>query len=232
MKKYFATILCIWCFSIVSFAQDKNQLSRFSFKGEGGIPSPISSQAFRNTFTGEFQAGGQFNIRIHRKFYSGIGFNYALFQTSNNFQFRIGNVSQLYNFFLRTYNTNFTLGYFMPTETDSKFSRFGCIELRAGYSSNLYTNVVCLYDSVHPKKQFNTVFIQPHFSYTFMVEENLGFGGFLNYTFYLNTFDPSIACLDEFVDYSKWRNKANISWVTFGLHFHWYFIRTQRDFAN
>ncbi len=213
------------------FAQ--NQLSRFSLKGEGSIQTIISSEAFRNTFVGEFQAGGQFVIKVHKNFYSGVGFNYALFKTSNKFQFISGNTSLRYDFFLRSYNPNFTLGYFMPVETESnRPKQFGSIELRAGYSYNRYTNVELKVDSGKPAPplEFRTAFIQPHFSYTFMVEENLGFGAYMNYTLYFSLFQPSYATLDKYMDYSKLGNKMNMSWIAFGLHFHWYFIKVTRDF--
>ncbi|MCX7727910.1 MAG: hypothetical protein N2203_00400, partial [Bacteroidia bacterium] len=211
------------------FAQ--NKLPRFSFKGEGGIQSPLTSEAFRNTFTGEFQTGGQFVVKLFHRFYSGVGFNYALFKTSKHFQFRIGNVTMPSDFFLRAYNSNFTLGYFMPVEVESdKPDQFGCIELRAGYSYNKYTNIP-LNDSIgSPPMEFRSAFIQTHFSYTFMVEENLGFGAYINYTLYTDVFNPKNAGLNYYVDYSKWKNHFNISWLTIGLHFHVYFIKVQKQF--
>ena len=231
-------IILFWIlFCTVSYSMllAQNKLARFSFKGEGGIPTVLSSQAFKNTFVGEFQTGGQFVVRIFPKFYSGVGFNYALFKTSNNFQFRIGNVTLTHDFFLRTHNTNLILGAFLPVEVDKdKPNQFGSIELRIGYSYNKYTNVVLKVDSGKPTPltEYYTTYIQPHFSYTFMVEENLGFGGFINYTMYFNTFNPSHASFDKYVDYTKWNNRFNISWITLGLHFHWYFIKVQRDFSD
>ncbi len=214
-------------------AQSKSKLARFSFKGEGGIPNALSSQAFRNTFLGEFQAGGQFNIKLFHLFYSGVGFNYALFKTSKNFQFISGNNSLPYDFFLRAYNANFTIGYFMPVKVESnRPDQFACIELRAGYSFNKYTNIALKVDSGKPAPptEFSTTFLQGNFSYTFMVEENLGFGAFLNYTLYFQSFNPTYGTLNKYADYSKWKNTFNISWLTLGLHFHWYFIRVQKQF--
>lgn len=230
-KIFVISVIIIGISKQVVYAQ--NKLPRFSFKGEGGIPTTLSSQAFRNTFIGEFQTGGQFVVKIFRSLYSGVGFNYALFKTSKNFQFISGNNSLPYDFFLRTYNTNFTLGYFLPVETESnKPPQFGCIEIRPGYSYNLYTNVVLKVDSGKsaPPLEFSNAFLQAHFSYTFMVEENLGFGGFLNYTLYFSIFQPSYASLDKYANYALWQNNFNISWLTIGLHFHWYFIKVQKQF--
>lgn len=214
-------------------AQNKNQLARFSFKGEGSIPTVISSQAFKNTFLGEFQTGGQFVVKLFHNFYSGVGFNYVLFKTSKNFQFISGNNSLPYDFFLRSHNANFTIGYFLPVEVENnKPPQFGCIELRAGYSYNKYTHIELKVDSGKPTPptEFTTAFIQPHFSYTFMVEENLGFGAYFNYTLYFNIFNPEYATLNKYADYSKWKNNFNISFISVGLHFHWYFIKVQKQF--
>ncbi|GIV27021.1 MAG: hypothetical protein KatS3mg027_0835 [Bacteroidia bacterium] len=229
MKKLALFIILLWS----EHKYSQHQLPRFSFKGEGGIPTSISSEAYRNTFVGEFQTGGQFVIKLFHKFYSGVGFNYALFKTSKNFQFISGNTSLPYDFFLRTHNANFTIGYFMPVEVESnKPKQFGCLELRSGYSFNKYTNVVLKVDSGNPLPplEFTTAFLQPHLSYTFLVEENLGFGAFLNYTFYFSLFQPSYASLDKYANYAKWKNNFNISWITLGLHFHWYFIKVQKEF--
>lgn len=226
-------ILIAFLLFISIYLKSQSTLPGFSFKGEGGIQTSLSSEAFRNTFVGEFQTGGQFVVKLFHKFYSGVGFNYALFKTSKHFQFISGNNSLPYNFFLRTYNSNFTLGYFLPVETENnRPAQFGCIELRAGYSYNKYTNIILKIDSgkPEPSREFWTAFLQPHFSYTFMTEENLGFGGFVNYTFYFNRFEPSYGSLDKYVDYSRWRNNFNISWVTIGLHFHLYFIKVQKQF--
>ncbi|MEW6773810.1 MAG: hypothetical protein AB1304_07410 [Bacteroidota bacterium] len=215
--------------SLVTNAQ--NKLPRFSFKGEGGIQTSLSSEAFRNTFVGEFQTGGQLVIKLFHQFYSGVGFNYALFKTSKNFQFRIGNVTLPSDFFLRSYNPNFTLGYFLPVETESdKPKQFGCVELRAGYSYNKFTNIPLNEKMGNPPMEFRGAFLQPHFSYTFLVEENLGFGAFINYTLYTYIFNPDDAGLRYYADYSQWKNNFNISWITLGLHFHVYFIKVQKQF--
>lgn len=226
---------CFYIFGILMITGhvigQNNPLPRFSFKGEGGIQTPVSSEAFRNTFVGEFQTGGQLIIKLSKKFYSGVGFNYALFKTSKNFQFRIGNVTLPSDFFLRAYNSDIVIGYFLPAEVDNdKPNQFGCVELRAGSSFNRFTNIPLNNKTGQPPMEFRTFFLQPHFSYTFMVEENLGFGGFLNYTFYANVFDPAHGGLNYYADYSKWKNNFNISWITIGLHFHLYFIKVQRPF--
>lgn len=216
-------------FTLVSSSQ--NKLPRFSLKGEGGIQTSISSEAFRNTFVGEFQTGGQFVIRLFHQFYGGVGFNYALFKTSKNFQFRIGNVTLPSDFFMRAYCANFTIGYFLPVEVESnKPPQFGCIELRAGYSYNRFTNIPLNEKMGNPPMEFRTNFIQPHFSYTFLVEENLGFGAHINYTLYTGFFNPSDGGLNYYADYSKWKNNFNISWMTLGIHFHLYFIKVQKQF--
>ncbi len=211
----------------------QNKLARFSLKGEGSIPTSISSQAFRNTFVGEFQTGGQFNIRLFHNFYSGVGFNYVLFKTSKNFQFISGSSPLPYDFFLRSHNANFTIGYFMPVEVENnRPPQFGCVELRAGYSYNKYTNVVLKVDSGKPEPltEFTTAFIQLNGSYTFMVEENLGFGIYTNYTIFASIFNPEYASLNKYTNYSKWKNNFNISFIALGLHFHWYFIKVQKQF--
>lgn len=219
---------CMICY--YAAAQNKATLPRFSFKGEGGIPSILSSQAFRNTFLGQFQVGGQFVVKLFHQFYSGVGFNYTLFKTSKYFQFISGNNSLPYDFFLRAHNAHFTIGYFLPVETEKEKSfQFGSMELRAGYSYNQYTNIVLKVDSGKPAPptEFKTAFIQPHFSYTFMPEENLGFGVFINYTLYTTLFNTSYGSLDKYVNYQKWNNTFNISWITIGFHFHLYFIKVQ-----
>ncbi|RME15235.1 MAG: hypothetical protein D6799_06275 [Bacteroidetes bacterium] len=209
----------------------QNNLPLFSLKGEGGIQTSLSSEAFRNTFVGEFQTGGQLVIRLFHRFYSGIGFNYALFKTSKHFQFRVGNVVLPSDFFMRSHNTNVTIGYFMPVEVEAnKPAQFGCIELRMGYGFNRFTNIPVNNSTSNLPMKFNSAFLQPHFSYTFMVEENLGFGGYINYTLYTTSFNPKLAGLDYYVDYSKWKNNFNISWVTLGLHFHLYFIKFKKQF--
>lgn len=207
------------CFLIIaqSFGQDKepfkDPLPRFSIRGSCAIPKIIGSQAFRLSFTGIYDAGITFNLRITEKLTVGIGYQNALFNQTSFFRYKgLDTKLQVNNGLVR-------IGYDKPTGPKSFIS----LSLTSGFGVNQYMAVKAEADSLNGKYPtfFTSTFLRPEFSGNFLVEDNFAFGVLIAYNMVLATYDPNLNCFATYENFSKYRNKANMGWISFGFNFYY-----------
>lgn len=205
----------IICFFIItqSPAQDKDPLPRFSIRGYCTIPKIVGSQAFRISFLGVYDAGISFNLRLAEKLTIGVGYKNALFNTTAFFKAKDLNTK------LYVHDGALRLGF------DHRVSpkTFINLCLSGGYSFGQYQAVKAARDSLNGKypTEFGTMFLRPEFNVDFLVEENFAFGVCLAYNMLLYKYDPNLNAYYTYENFSKYKNKANMGWISFGFNFYY-----------
>lgn len=213
MLKRFLSLFIGLCFFVQGFAQDKEPLQRFSIRANVTNPIVIASQAYRNSFKGIIDGGITFNLRLFGNFAIGIGYKAAMFEGEDFFK---------KDNFLKTqqqvHDGVFRMGFDHRTGPKS----FITLSLNSGFGFHKYTSVKAARDSLDGKypTEYSAGFVRPEFSANFLTEDNFAFGVFLSYNMVLATYDPRMPCFDTYINFSKYRNKAYMGWLSFGFGFY------------
>lgn len=192
-------------------AQDKEPLPRFSIRGSCAIPKIIGSEAFRISFLGVYDANLTFNFRLGKKLTLGIGYQNCVFNQTATFKNKgLDTRLQVHNGLIR-------LGFDKFTSPKS----FASLSITSGYGLNKYTAVKAVKDSLNGKYPtfFTATFLRPEASINFLVEDNFAFGILIAYNMVLSSYDPNLNCFATYESFSKYRNKVNMGWISFGFNF-------------
>lgn len=211
-KRFLSFITCFFLIA-QSFAQDKDPLPRFSIRGFCAIPKIVGPEAFRISFLGVYDAGINFNIRISPKLTVGVGYKNTLFNTTAFFKAKDLSTK------LYVHDGVIRIGYDHSVSPKTFLS----LSLNAGYGLGQYQAVKAAKDSLNGKypTQFGSIFLRPEFNVNFLVEDNFAFGVCLAYNMMLTSYDPRLNCYDTYENFSKYRNKANMGWISFGFNFYY-----------
>lgn len=211
-KRFLSFITCFFLIS-QSVAQNQEPLPRFSIRGSCQIPKIIGSEAFRISFLGVYDAGINFNVRISPKLTVGLGYKNSLFNTTSFFKAKDLNTK------LSIHDGVIRVGYDHVLTP----KRFISLSVMSGYGIGQYQAVRAIRDSLNGKypTQFGAAFLRPEFSINFLVEDNFAFGVCLAYNMLLAGYDPRLNCFDTYENFSKYRNKANMGWISFGFNFYY-----------
>lgn len=212
IKQFFSLIIC---FSLVTqaFAQDKEPLPLFSIRGSCAIPKIIGSEAFRISFLGVYDAGLTLNLRLSKKVTVGIGYKNAMFNTTSFFKAKDLSTK------LYVHDAVVRFGFDHITGPKSFIS----LSVNGGYGVGQYQAVKAARDSLNGKypTQFGSIFLRPEFSANFLVEDNFAFGVYIAYNMMLTSYDPRLNTFDTYENFSKYKNKANMGWISFGFNFYY-----------
>jgi hypothetical protein len=210
-KQFLSLIACFFLFS-QSFAQDKDPLPRFSIRGSCAIPKIIGPEAFRISFLGVYDAGLTLNLRVGKSVTVGVGYKNAMFNITSFFKAKDLSTK------LYVHDAVVRLGYDYISGPKSFIS----ISLNSGYGIGQYQAVKAAKDSLNGKypTQFGSIFLRPEFSANFLVEDNFAFGVYLAYNMMLNSYDPKLNTFDTYENFSQYKNKANMGWISFGFNFY------------
>jgi hypothetical protein len=220
-------IIAVLFLSLFSNAQQsKKLLPKVNIRGGCTIPRNTSSQAFRVSFLGLYDAGLSVNVRIFDNFVVGLGYNNAMFNCSSLFK-NIGLTTRL-----QVHDGLIRLGY-------DKFlteKRFLSLSISTGYSYNNYTSVVAIQDSLNRKypTSFTGTFIRPEITINFLVEDNFAFGATLAYNYRMYYYDPALNAFDTYGNYDRsssvfrinntnYKNRSPMGWLSFGFGFYYGF---------
>jgi hypothetical protein len=212
MPKQFLSLIACFFFFTQSFAADKDPLPRFSIRGSCAIPKIIGPEAFRISFLGVYDAGLTLNLRVSEKISVGIGYKNAMFNTTSFFKAKDLS-TRLY-----VHDAVVRIGFDHITGPKSFIS----LSLNSGYGIAQYQAVKAAKDSLNGKypTQFGSIFLRPEFAANFLVEKNFAFGVYLAYNMMLSSYDPKLNTFDTYVNFSQYRNKANMGWISFGFNFY------------
>lgn len=217
--KYSVFVLFVLPYLVFS-DKEPDLLPRFAIRAQCNVPKVLGSEAYRISFNGLYDGGIKFTVRVKNNFCLGIGYDNALFNTTTLFRDNWGR-----NVNVRQQIHNGVLSFIFDKSTSEK--TFFSIGLNTGLSYNFYTNTVAVNDSLYSKipKDFITVFVRPEMSINFLVEDNFAFGIHLSYNMSMYNYDPKVPRLDKYADYSKYKNRSNVGWISFGFGFYYGFKR-------
>lgn len=210
-KQFLSLIACLFLFT-QSFAQSKDPLPRFSIRGSCAVPKVIGPEAFRVSFLGVYDAGLTLNLRVGKNVAVGVGYKNAMFNITPFFKAKDLSTK------LFVHDAVVRLGYDYISGPKSFIS----ISLNSGYGVGQYKEVKAAKDSLNGKypTQFGSIFLRPEFSANFLVEDNFAFGVYLAYNMMLSSYDPKLNTFDTYENFSKYKNKANMGWISFGFNFY------------
>ncbi len=215
--RYILTYILISC-CLISIAQEETsskapELPRFSVRGNVGIPKVISSEAFRNSFSGVVTGDLNVNAKLFSDFFVGIGYGFTYYKPQKHFR------DQYINTSMQSQNAFIKLGF------DKFFSArgFATVSLNTGYNFNKYEGIKYKNDSLIGKypTDFNSAFIEPMIGLYFIVDPNFAIGGHLSYNYNFSQFNPAYAGFDKWFDYSRVKNNWNMSMITLGFGFYY-----------
>lgn len=217
MRPFLLVILISCCLNVFSQKTDQRN-SRFSIRGNVGIPKAISSQMYRTSFAGLYEANLSGNMRMFDNFYVGVGYQNSHFQNNRFLRQQIFNASVPYNTRCVANGAFIRLGY------DKFFSETGYVgyAINTGYAMCNYINInpdTSLANRPYGPERFNAVFMQPEMSVNFVVEQTMAFSFYFSYNTLFSKFEPRSPRFNQFQQVSEKGNRYVISWFTFGVGF-------------
>ena len=203
---------------LVSFAQEKApELPRFAIRGNVGIPKVVSSQSFRNSFSGVMTGDMNITYKLVSNCFVGLGYSYTYYKSQKIFR------DQNVNANMQSQNGYLKLG-FDKFFSDNGFATFS---LNAGYNFNKYQGVKYRSDTLigkYPTK-FTSAFAEPVIGLYFIVDPNFAIGGHISYNYNFGQFDPTYPGFKGWFDYTKVKNNWNMSMITLGFGFYYGLVR-------
>jgi hypothetical protein len=209
----------IACFLLVTnnFAQErekvkepfKDPLPRFSIRASCSIPKIVGSQAFRISFLGVYDASLTFHLRLGKTATIALGYQNALFNQTAFFKYKGLDTR------LQCNNGTVRFGIDKPVGPKS----FVTLSLTSGFGVNQYSAVKAEKDSLNGKYPtfFTSTFLRPEISYNFLPDPNFAWGVLLAYNMVMTSYDPNLNCFATYDNFSKYRNKSNMGWISFGI---------------
>jgi hypothetical protein len=217
MRQLFVLICTLLCLS--GFSQKPGQHNApWTIRGNIGIPKPISSQMYRKSFTGLYEANLSVNLRLFDNMYIGIGYQNTHMQNNKFLKQQIFNASIPYNTRLMGHGFFFKVGYDQFFSEKAYFS----YSLNSGYMLCNYFNVnadTTADNRPYQSFKFNAAYFQPEVSVNMLVEGNMSFSFLLSYTTLVHRFDARSPRFNQFKEIRTASNNYLMSWINFGIGF-------------
>lgn len=232
-KIKFTLIFCLVAFYAIGQESSSNlkdkQNALFTIRSQAGIPTTISSNAFRFAFKGIYDIDLSVNARPFGNFFAGLGYERCEFKINKaefvRYQAPPKNPNQP--------NTNYTLAYDTKLRVNNVFINLGydkfkkdniylSLSLQAGVTFSKYTDGIpdsSGYNKPFQSPEFTSPYLRPCSSVNFIVSPKLAFNLFFNYTNLLTNFDPRDPRINQFESVTEKSNKQGIGWITFGFGF-------------
>ncbi len=235
LKYVFRIISCLLVFTFSCFGQEQSspnlknkQNALFTIRSHVGIPTSISSNAFRFSFKGIYNIDLSVNSRLLNNFVVGLGYErcefklnkaeFVKYQAPQKQNQKPGNFSLSYDTKLRINNLFVNIGY----DKFKKDNIYLNLSLQAGVSLSEYTDGIpdsSLFNQPYQSTLISGPYIRPSSSANFIVSPNLAFNIFFNYTNLLTNFDPRAPRINQYSTVRDKSNKHGIGWITFGFGF-------------
>ncbi len=237
MKNYlFCSILCLY--TLFGLSQEgetpsvkHDELPRFAVRANLGIPKIISSEKYRNSFSGVFSGEIGVTYKLFGDYIIGIGYNYNYFKAQRYFREntnpKINASMQMHGGFIKLAHDHF----FSPTA-------FTTVSLNMGYQTGKFYGLQYpTRDTIRQKynSQFGNAYIEPMIGVYFMVDPNFAFGAHLSYSYNFqqfsaenigfNKFGFSANPPDQKRGYNELHNAWGMSMITLGFGFYYGLVR-------
>lgn len=200
-----------------SFADRENP--PFIIKTNIGIPRTISSQMFRKSFAGLYEANISLNFKLLKNVYMGVGYQNTDLKNVDSLKFKVYNASLPYNTHFIGNSPFVKLGF----DKFYKKNVYVSYSLSYGYMLAKYINVnedTTFKNKPYGAQSFSSHYLQPELSANFIIDEHLAFAVMLNYTTVFYKFDPKAPRFNHFDIVNKKSNNYYMSWfsLAFGVN--------------
>jgi hypothetical protein len=201
-----------------SFVNLKKDNARFVIKAYAGIPKPITSNMFRKSFNGFYDAGISCSLRTVGNFYFGIGYQNIFFKNNSFLKAQVFNAKIPYDTRLLGDCAFATLSY----DKFIKERAYVTYGLSYGYIVARYTNVnndTSSFNQPLINKDFAAQYIKPEVSFNFIDSDNpwASFSVSIAYTTLLYKYDPKAPRFNHFQELRDLSNRYFASWLTIGF---------------
>ncbi len=204
-------ILCLY--TPAGFAQSGGPIYSeygLNMRGSANIPYFVTSKGIRRTFTGVYGASFSPRFDLYKGISIGGSYELVTFTTAAN------KVSKL------NYNEpvmhNNNLGLLIGYDHYSSETTLWSFALEGGKTWIDYTNLSCTEaDSMNTIHSFNAFYLKPEASVYFFIEKNVAIGATLSYHFLTESFNPDLACLRTYKDYTAGELEGPISYLNIGF---------------
>lgn len=212
MNKIKCTLITLIVFlSFISLAQDAKIVApRYSIRFNCGIPKVISSQLFRNSFTGIVFGDANLNVKLFSNVFVGAGYTYTYLKTTP----ALSNLGVYTN--MQTQQGYLKVGYDHYL-SDNQFVSFS---VNAGYGYSSYQGIKYLNDSLKNRvpTYFNSSFVEPQIGFYMVNDDGIALGLNLGYNFNFYKFDSRAPVTDKWLtNNNSLSNKWDISAIKLSL---------------
>lgn len=219
MKRAGLLLLVLAAGQVLAQQVRRDAMSRFTIRGNMGIPKPLTSGKFQKSFAGLYEGNLAGCVRLGTNFSIGAGYQNTYFKNNEFLKYELSSRASL------PYRTSLICDGFFGRLGYDKFFRtngFMGYAINAGYSFCRYTNVNDDSSAANQPfvgKTFGASYIQPEVSVNFVMERRLAFSFFLSYTTMFYQYDPRAPRLNQFEEIYERGGKFPISYFNFGFGF-------------
>jgi hypothetical protein len=195
----------------------KKENAPVTIRGVIGISRATSSQQFRQSFDGVFEANISLNFKVKKQFFIGAGYQSDFFKNKETIQYKNYNASIPYNTQLVGNSAYVKLGYDQFLE-----KVYMSYALNVGYSFFQYKNVnqdSSLANQPFVGISFSAPYLQPEIAVNFLTDRRLSFSIILSYTTLFYFYDPKAPRFNQFEEINDLSNKAVMGWINIGFGF-------------
>lgn len=228
----FYVVLCLVCTG--AFCQESPSrapdLPKVAMRANLGIPKIVSSQKYRNSFSGVFSGELGFTYKLAGNYFFGLGYNYNYFKAQRYFR---ENANPNLNASMQMHGGYLKLGH----DHFFKSNAFTTVSVNLGYQAGKYYGLQYpVRDTIRAPytPQFGNAFIEPMVGVYFIVDPNFAFGMHLSYSYNLQQFSAEDIGFDKFgfsgsangdKAYNQLGNGWGMSMFTLGFGFYYGFQR-------
>lgn len=214
-------IFCVVLNSLAIQAQEFGSKFRLDTRINGLVPHPLSNKALTNTFVGVYTVSGSENIHLFREFFVGIHGENSVYKVPTNKivatnGYRLSDLFQLNSVGLNVgYDYYFSATGFLSTSVSlgESFGKFTAIEMVKPVPVN---------------NTFNAGYVQVTSNINFTLEDHMGIGFLVSYTYVNYSFNPYDIALNQFRGYSDSDVKGAISHIEVGFNLFFAYVKKNK----
>ncbi len=211
--------------SLAMYGQAEKKNSRYTIRGNIGIPRTITSKMFRTSFNGVYEGNISVNARLFSNFFAGVGYQNSHFQNNKGvFATKIfidkasGTASVLsYNTRINGHAGFIKLGYDKFLDKNYVSYAINVGQMYCTYQ-NVHNDTTALNKPLVPQK-FSAVLVQPEMAINFMADDLISFSIMVSYSTLIYKFDAKAPRFNHFGDVNEKSNKHFMSWLNIGFGF-------------
>ena len=204
---------CLLTFSAVA-QQEGADAYKMAVRLNLAPPHPIANKAFRNTFTGAYTIGAEFEFNLLKFFYVAPAFGHTAFRVPPR------KIADRLKTTLILDNGGLKIGY------KNYFTEkvFWAIAVGGGGNFSHYKDVQAP-DSIPVQKTFSASYLQAEFSLNFYTEDNFTIGLYAGYTFLTHDFNPKEAAFNLYKIYDSSELNGNLQYIDIGFSLRYMLVK-------